>query len=209
LKKCGISNGGKNILAFAGGMIRFPTPGSFSFNNWMGKFSIFKDNLIKQFKGGKNQLNIKLINNLLFVCIFILTFYFIHNFISSFKKINNIDFPIASSVSPGATSQDVAVFKAISFYIPKIEKRDIFKMGPRSSPEYVVEVISSKAAEATKNLRLVGISWSDDPDVMIEDIKQAKTFFVKKGQMLGDVKVESIAKDKVILRYGEESIEMR
>jgi hypothetical protein len=55
----------------------------------------------------------------------------------------------------------------------------------------------------------VGISWSDDPDVMIEDTKTQRTFFLKKGQMIDDIKLEAVFKDKVILNYLGEEIELK
>ena len=44
---------------------------------------------------------------------------------------------------------------------------------------------------------------------MIEDKQSVKTFFVKRGQMIGPVKVEAIFKDKVVLSYEGEEIELR
>jgi type II secretory pathway component PulC len=64
--------------------------------------------------------------------------------------------------------------------------------------------------EATKHLRLVGISWSDDPDIMIEDTKTQRTLFLKKGKLIdNEIKVQAVFKDKVILSYNGEEIELR
>ena len=68
---------------------------------------------------------------------------------------------------------------------------------------------SSKVADATQDLKLVGISWSNDPIAMIEDSKALRTFFVTRGQMIGEVRVQAIFKDKVVLSYGGEEIELR
>ena len=73
--------------------------------------------------------------------------------------------------------------KKIEYYLDKVRSRDIFKMGSTARLEVADTGPSSKAVEAIQNLRLVGISWSDDPDAMVEDIKTVKTFFVKKGQI--------------------------
>ena len=64
-----------------------------------------------------------------------------------------------------------------------------------------MKVTSSRILDATESLKLVGISWSDNPDAIIEDTKDTKTFFVKIGQKIGDVKVQAIFKDKVVLSY--------
>jgi type II secretory pathway component PulC len=57
---------------------------------------------------------------------------------------------------------------------------------------------------------LVGIAWSNDPEAMIEDGKNKRTFFVKRGQTLDDeVKVVTIFKDKVILTFKGKEFELR
>jgi len=43
-------------------------------------------------------------------------------------------------------------------------------------------------ADMTASLKLVGISMSDNPDAMIEDTKLQKTYFVKMGSMVGDLR---------------------
>jgi type II secretory pathway component PulC len=69
---------------------------------------------------------------------------------------------------------------------------------------------SSRIIEATQNLKLVGISWSNDPDVMIEDTQNHRTLFLKKGRLINnEIKVEAIFKDKVVLSYQGEEIELR
>src|SRR3989338_4347464 len=70
---------------------------------------------------------------------------------------------------------------------------------------------TKRITELTKNLRLVGISWSADPDVMIEDTNMQRTFFLKKGQVMENinVKVEAVFKDKVVLSCDGEEAELR
>jgi type II secretory pathway component PulC len=56
----------------------------------------------------------------------------------------------------------------------------------------------------------VGIAWSNDPDAMIEDTKTHRTFFLKKGQTIDEeIKVQAIFKDRVVLSYKGEEIELR
>ncbi|MCK5491883.1 MAG: hypothetical protein KAJ14_02090, partial [Candidatus Omnitrophica bacterium] len=63
--------------------------------------------------------------------------------------------------------------------------------------------------EATKNLKLVGISWSNNPDALIEDTEALRSFIVRKGDMIGEVKVDDILKDKVLLGFKGEQIEIK
>jgi hypothetical protein len=199
----------KESVAFESGIIKYNAFGFLSLATLGAGLPAFKNNLFKFFKGGQKQLNIRGINAMLFFCIIILAAYFVNNIFASLEKINHLDFSLPHSAKPSEKSQDSLRTKELVYYIDKIKQRDIFRMGPKPGPDAVAEVISSKAAEATKNLKLVGISWSDNPDAIIEDNKGLRTFFVKKGQMIGEIKVESISKDKVMLRYGEEVIELR
>ena len=68
----------------------------------------------------------------------------------------------------------------------------------------------AETAEAVKSLALVGISWSKDPDAIIEDKAHQRTFFVKRGQMVGDnIKVEAVFKDHVVLSLDGQEFELR
>ena len=54
---------------------------------------------------------------------------------------------------------------------------------PRSKIVSRANPPSQRITELIKNLRLVGISWSADPDVMIEDTNMQRTFFLKKARL--------------------------
>jgi hypothetical protein len=156
----------------------------------------------------RNQLNLKLLNALLLSCCAALAVRFAYIVNGACKKMNAIDFRLTSE--PGTDLREKVVLKKLEYYLEKVKKRDIFRMGVAARPENVIEAgPSSKALEATQNLRLVGISWSDDPDAMVEDVKAQKTFFVKKGQAIGEIKVENITKDKLFLRVDREVVELR
>jgi hypothetical protein len=162
------------------------------------------------FKDDKKQLNIRAVNSLLFILIGMLTLYYANGIRVSFKRIGNINLGtfVAARDQAVSSSRETSLLKPFSFYLELVKKRDIFRMGKKAALESS-DVISSKAAEASQTMKLVGISWSESPDAMIEDVKAGKTFFVKKGQLVGDFKVDAIYKDKVVLRYGAETIELR
>ena len=164
---------------------------------------------IRVFKDEKNQLNIKAVNALLFILAFMLVFFYINGISVSLNKIKDINLGNFVAIKDSAKiSPEESLLKPFSFYQEVIKPRDIFRMGQKPSLDSA-DVISSKAAEASQTLKMVGISWSDQPDAMIEDTKSGKTYFVKKGQMVGDFKVVAVYKDRVTLRYGEENIDLR
>jgi hypothetical protein len=186
----------------------------FSLGAWIGRLSFFRE----RFRGWFSQdkfypFDIKVINNFLIFCFIALTVYFVINFSFSIVKINKkkilsleVETPEAGQLA--GAQQGGGLKRAVSYYIEKAANRDIFKIGPKSYSS-ADKGPSEEATEAVKNLKLVGISWSDNPDAMIEDSKAMRTFFVKRGQMIGDVKVEAIFKEKVILNYNGEDIELK
>ncbi|MBU1044385.1 MAG: hypothetical protein KJ915_08340 [Candidatus Omnitrophica bacterium] len=106
-----------------------------------------------------------------------------------------------------------SLLKEKQFYLDKAEVRDFFQMGyaKRKEVDFKEEDINkvSKLSELTKNLKLVGISWGDDPDAIIENPEIDKTYFVRKGYMIDEIKVYDIQKDRVVLRYKGEEVEIR
>ncbi|MGE5309205.1 MAG: hypothetical protein ACM3OC_08980 [Deltaproteobacteria bacterium] len=165
------------------------------------------DKVLGVFKDSRNQLNIKLVNVLLFCCAAAMAVRLGVIIDSSVKDIRSIDFRISGE--SGGELKDKMVLRKTDYYLEKVKKRDIFKMGAIPHQDQIEAGPSSKAVEATQNFKLVGISWSDDPDAMVEDIKTSKTWFVKKGQFIGEVKVENITRDRVTLRYGQDLIEIK
>jgi hypothetical protein len=155
-----------------------------------------------------NRFNLKLLNAFLLACVAVLAIRFVYVIRVSYEKMQTGNFQINAD-SPGEIKEKT-ILKKLEYYLAKVKKRDIFRMGMAARPENMIEAApSSKAVEATQRLKLVGISWSDDPDAMLEDTKASKTFFVKKGQSIGDVKVENITKDKIVLRLGDELVDLR
>jgi hypothetical protein len=170
-----------------------------------------KIELQKFFKTGYRQIDISLISRGLIFCIVFLSVFFVFSFYSSWKGLKLASITNMASVPVNKQEgmiKDVSALKGLIYYVDGIGKRDIFRMGGKFDLAAEPAAVS-KLAELTQSLKLVGISWSADPDAMIEDSKMSKTFFVKKGQMIGEFTVENISQDKVSLRYGKELIELK
>ncbi len=186
---------------------------------WASRISFLRQETVKWLKGSSSRgIDIKAVNRILSFCVVILSVYFMINlFISArnFRKAPDFNPIIKQSKNPVSDIQEAAVLRALTYYLEKIRARDIFIMGAKPQQQDTVKETSkpspSRVAEVTQSLRLVGISWSNDPDVMLEDIKAQKTFFLKKGQILdsNNVKVEAIFKDKVILSFEGAEIELK
>jgi hypothetical protein len=103
--------------------------------------------------------------------------------------------------------------KALESYLQTVRARDIFRLG--ASPATAPSTPSQEAAVEERDsmvlsrYRLVGISWSDDPDAMIEKTDEQKTIFIKRGQQLDSLRVEAIYKDRVIVSFEGRELELR
>ena len=185
---------------------------------WKSRFSFLKHQISKSFKGGGfHQFDVKLINRVLGLGVFFFAAYFIGNIYFSMldlEKEPNIEVKLQPETKVQGLSGSLASKEMVAYYLEKLQNRSIFKMGPKQEEEeeIVEEKVkgpSSDIIEATQNLKLVGISWSDSPDVMIEDTAANRTFFVKSGDYIGDVKIEAVFRDKVVLNYKGEELELQ
>lgn len=191
-----------------------------SFGAWLGRFSFFNLKLKDWFKSGAlRRPDIKFINVLLGFCALLLGGYLVFTFSGSMaglkKGLSGLESG-SGEVHPGSTSAvKASILKAASYYLERARGRDIFSMvrpeEPKAKGASRSNPPSQRITELIKNLRLVGISWSADPDVMIEDTNLQRTFFLKKGQVIENinVKLEAVFKDKVVLTYEGEEAELR
>lgn len=175
-------------------------------------FGLFKDKLLGIVKAGPQQLDISLFNRGLMAVIGVLIVYLIVSTSRSWTELRKLpgqEIKISAADQSSGAFKEIATMKGVAYYIGKLSARDIFHRKPKADEPGNEPVFSSKMADMTANLKLVGISMSDDPDAMIEDSNLQKTFFVKAGSMLGDLTVETIAKDKVVLKYNKEIFELK
>lgn len=68
---------------------------------------------------------------------------------------------------------------------------------------------SADIAEKISNLKLVGVIWSNNPQVMIEDVKGNRTYLLSIGEEMGEIKVKKIFMDKVVLEIEGQEEELR
>ncbi|MFC1624042.1 hypothetical protein ACFL28_01805 [Candidatus Omnitrophota bacterium] len=187
----------------------------FSFGAFKGRLSFFVKNIrnLSTFKG--EVVDIKGINSVLRFCVFVLAAYFATTFTVSALNLKKA--PVVE-VETKVSTQDETIktpspLKKLSFYVENIGERDIFSLIEKEEESDGVLgqawKSNKKIAEAAKNLKLVGISWSRDPDAMIEDAGLGRVFIVKKGENIGIIKIEAIFKDKVVLGYEGEELELK
>lgn len=104
------------------------------------------------------------------------------------------------------SAKPIETFKPPAFYAEQARKRDVFH--PVTS---AIKGIAGSGLQAlTKDLGLAGIYQpvGKPSEAMIEDKAAKKTYFLKEGDEIKGMKVKSILKDRVILQYGEEEMEL-
>ena len=185
-----------------------------------GRISFAKNFFSNQFLRKDTQaFSIRSVNNMMTIVVVALAGFLIMNIATALMNMGGGRMFKVKSVSGGTTLMyDIkgGFVKPLNGILLKIRGRDIFKMGELKKPqtqgvvaEEPKEDPRAKALEAVSHLRLVGISWSSDPDAMIEDTKAVRTFFVKTGQKIGKVTIEAIFKDKVILEVLGQEVELK
>lgn len=104
------------------------------------------------------------------------------------------------------SSKPIDSFKPLTFYAEQARKRDIFH--PVTSG--IKGIAGSGLQALTKDLGLAGIYQpiGKPSEAMIEDKAAKKTYFLKTGDEIKGMKVKAILKDRVILQYGEEEMEL-
>ena len=118
---------------------------------------------------------------------------------------------------------DIFVFKEKPSVEPLVDaKQTRVQHQPQQAPEKIEEENPADQASADKdmntrripreeilgNLNLLGIITGDNNQAIIEDKTLKKTFFLYKGDSLGELKVYDIKDSVVILEYRGEKIEL-
>lgn len=147
-----------------------------------------------------------------------LLIYFVGYSAVSIRNLNHMPtFTVNSPRVSSEAQEESAVFKKISDYLDKSHERNIFKFAEAPAPAVKEkeetpppEAVSASEDDSTfSHLKLVGISFSSDPDVMIKDEKTQNIHFLKRGDRIGDIKVEAILRDRVILSSNGKETELR
>lgn len=194
---------GKGITLFSLGALR-------------GRWIFFRQRLMLLFASWSGPLDITKINVLLTVIAVLVGGASVASsfaLAAKFSVLPSFSFKAESAAQMEAL-RHVSQLKSVTTYMEKVHARDIFKIGKQAPAEEgnVQQEANQKAQQenVSSKYKLVGISWSDNPDAMIEEIEAKKTFFLKRGQVMADgVKVQAIFKDKVVLNYSGGEVELR
>lgn len=122
-------------------------------------------------------------------------------------------FNVDAAVKDAGAAEMQANLQPNSYYLEKTSVRDIFspyaekvKEAPKKQEE---KQAVPQAPGLTENLRIVGIAWADEPEVIIEDSRILRTFFLKEGDAIRGGTVKKILQNKIILEYKGQEAELK
>jgi hypothetical protein len=170
-----------------------------------------KDMVLKYITEGYKYVDLEMVNYFLVACIAVLLLYLGISLSGDWRRLKMLDtrkLAVEQAGKQDKPAKDIVPLRGAQYYQDKINRRDIFVRASQSR-ETAHPAFSTQMEQYTASLKLVGISWSSDPDAMIEDSRQGKTYFVKKGSKVGELVVENILKEKVVLRYNKESFDLK
>ena len=182
---------------------------------WSRAFSFRKRAAKKKTAGKRPGPGIAEVNKALIAATVVVFVYVVFDAVASARNLQRPpNFAPLKEMKANTGKESVAPLEETSYYLQKVSSRDIFREGKKKEAAPVqsapAAVDLTETAEAIQGLALVGISWSSNPDAIIEDKAKQRTYFVKRGQDVGDgVKVEAIFKDHVVVTYQDREYELR
>jgi hypothetical protein len=102
----------------------------------------------------------------------------------------------------------------LAAYLQEITQRNIFSLPEPPSPAAATAAQAAAVPVArlqglADQVKLVGIIWSEAPQAILEDSTSGRTFLVNRGGKVKDARVKDILKDRVILSYDGQEIELK
>lgn len=127
---------------------------------------------------------------------------FIYPLVAS-KKIVLPQVPLKKTEALSLTLE--AELKPYEFYLQSARQRQIF--GNSVVQEKSVAQVAANL-DIVKEMSLVGIISGDNPQAIIEDKATQKTYYVTKGQFIGEIQIEEILEGKIIISYKGQRFEL-
>jgi len=146
----------------------------------------------------------KVIKFLFFASLFYLIVSLLHPIFASSKiKLSSIEAKEKMSVQKEKSKLQPDI-RPFGLYSTGIKQRNIFSSAALDSEK----PIGTASADLIKDINLVGIVSGDEPQAIIEDKKAQKTYYLKKGQLIGQLQLADIQDGKIILDYEGQRYEL-
>lgn len=162
------------------------------------------------FTSSKQLLSLSSVTKVIWVVFAISCVYLIGSFIYPLFGLKEIKFS-------GLPEDEVAMpqvelkqgQKPYEFYLEGIRGRQIFTSASTQNQQQLTKDLPGEVnSDLIKDITLVGIISGENPQAVIEDKKTQKTYYVTKGQFIGEFEVKDIQKGKIILNYKDQKYEL-
>jgi hypothetical protein len=140
------------------------------------------------------------------ICFFISLAYFIGSVIYPVLIPSRVNIP---DIQQQNTKQEPVInqssIKPLEFYRAGIANQEMFHSQPAQEAARSTAAVSH---DILNDINLIGVIAGDNPQAVIEDKKTGKTFYVSKGQLIGELQVEEILDGKIILNLNGQKFEL-
>lgn len=154
---------------------------------------------------------LKNINRYLIAALGIVTLYFLADliFVRPYRDIEKIVEKGVTSLQDGKAGalelKGAVIVKEYESYSSAVSNKNVF--GPYSGGSRPADNVAV-SGDISERLGLVGVITGDNPQAIIEDKKNQKTYYLNKGQSFDGYIVEEISEGKVILNSGGNKISL-
>lgn len=166
------------------------------------KKPIFAGALLSKF------LKVRYLSNLLLFFLFLSLVVLTLNFILTSQP---AEITVTSAASRPQDSEDKELLpkmKPYDYYAQQIGKRQLFVPSMEKKEEGASSTKSLTLREMAQDFTLIGIMEGQTPQAIIEDKKAKKTYFLNRGDYLGEIKINDIQEGKVTLEYQGETFDL-
>ena len=160
----------------------------------------------------KEKFQIAVVNKILIVLIVLFVLIYLLVSFSGLRRLENVpkfNFSAMKEVKVSVKAMKLPL-KEYAYYMDILLGRNIFKEFDKNKKIEVEQVVGIE--DFADELKLVGISWAEEETErysMVEDLTTEITHYVQVGDVIGKFTVDGIFEKKVVLKYGDQKIDLR
>ena len=182
---------------------KFKKISSLGIKDWF----ILKKEFLVRIWTEKRFFELKLLNKALMILCILITIFFMGDFSRlSYKFGNKMKVIERVKKLKDIGSKEKTLKVDLKNALLESKRRNIFIFPSKDKEQRILKEAPSVNLD---NLKLVGIIWSDNSQVLIEDIKKKKTYLLSPGDSIEDLKIKKIKKDSVVLEKDNKEVILR
>jgi len=187
---------------------KIPPPMKTTYGSIKGLTAFFKNLHIQ--KDFFKRINLQTVNKIILVICGVFTLFWLFDFIKIGHILNKkLEKVIAEAQAYEPQNVNIMPLPEINIIdaVAGAKKRNIYTFTLLTSAAQ--SPIEADITAMISNLKLVGIIWGDNPQAMIENTKEQKTYLLNKNDTVDQLTIKKILKDKVIFSKDEQEWELR